>query len=136
MYLVDTDILSLLRRPQRHPHIAEWVAAQRESDLYLSVITVAEVERGIASVRSRDPAFAESLAGWLDRILQVHASRILPASLPVARRLGRLVARLGHSDFDLIIAATALEHGLTVVTRNVRHFLPTGAEVLDPGAPA
>lgn len=136
MYLVDTDILSLLGRPERHRQVAEWVAGQRESDLYLSVITIAEVERGIASLRSRDPMFAESLAGWLDHILQVHASRILPANLPVARRLGRLVARLGHSDFDLIIAATALEHRLTVVTRNVRHFLATGVKVVDPGAEA
>ena len=134
MYLMDTDVLSALHRVERHPQVARWVAAQRESDLYLTVITIGEVERGIASVRSRDPAFSDRLARWLDRVLRVHARRLLPVDLPVARRWGRLCARLGRNDTDLMIAATALEHGLTVVTRNVRHFKPTGVPVLDPSA--
>ena len=133
MYLMDTDVLSALQRVERHPRIARWVAEQRESDLYLTVITIGEVERGIALVRSGDPAFAGRLARWLDQVLRVHARRILPVDLPVARRWGRLCARLGRKDTDdLMIAATALEHGLTVVTRNVRHFKPTGVRVLDP----
>ena len=134
MYLIDTDILSALRRPERSPRIAEWVAGQRESALYLTVITIGEVERGIASVRSRQPAFSEALASWLEQVLWVHAGRILPVDVAVVRRWGRLCARLGRKDTDLIIAATALEHGLTLVTRNVRHFLPTGVRVQDPGA--
>ena len=134
MYLMDTDVLSALHRVERHPRVARWVAAQRESDLYLTVITIGEVERGIASVRSRDPAFADRLARWLDRVLRVHARRLLSVDVPVARRWGRLCAELGRKDTDLVIAATALEHGLTVVTRNVRHFEPTGVPVLDPSS--
>ena len=134
MYLVDTDVLSALQRAERHPHVARWLGAQRESDLYLTVLTIGEVERGIASVRPRDPEFADRVTRWLDRVLRVHGRRILPVDLPVARRWGRLCARLGRRDTDLLIAATALEHGLTVVTRNVRHFRPTGVPVLDPSS--
>ena len=134
MYLVDTDILSALRKQKRDPRIARWMSAQRTTDLYLSVVTVGEIERGITAQLDRDPAFAERLGTWLDGVLRVYADRILPIDLPVARRWGRLSQSLGHGGADLLIAATALEHGLTVVTRNVRHFEPTGAGVLDPVA--
>ncbi len=134
MYLIDTDILSALRKRQRDPRIADWMSAQRTADLYLSVVTVGEIERGITAQLDRDPAFAERLGTWLDDVLRVYADRILPIDLPVARRWGRLSQSLGHNSADLLIAATALEHGLTVVTRNVRHFEPTGAPVLDPVA--
>ena len=80
----------------------------------------------------RNPAFAEELGRWLDRVLGWYGDRILPVTLPVARRWGRLSATLGHGGADLLIAATALEHGLMVVTRNARHFEPTGVQVLNP----
>ena len=135
MYLIDTDILSALRRQRRNPRIVGWVSAQRSADVYLSVVTVGEIERGIAAQRGRDPEFADRLAVWLDDVLRVYSDRILPIDLAVARRWGRLSRDLGHGSADLLIAATALEHGLTVVTRNVRHFAPTGVPVLDPAAP-
>ena len=72
------------------------------------------------------------MAAWLDDLLTVYAERILPIDLAVARRWGILSGSLGHDNSDLFIAATALEHGLTVVTRNVRHFEPTGVPVLNP----
>ncbi|MDE2802319.1 MAG: type II toxin-antitoxin system VapC family toxin [Chloroflexota bacterium] len=132
MYLLDTNVLSALRRPDRNPAPAAWLQAQRDSDIFLSVVTIAEVERGIALQRPSNPDFARDLALWAERILSWFADRILPVDAATARRWGVLSASLGNQDIDLLIAATALEHGLTVVTRNVRHFTPTGVAVLDP----
>ncbi len=134
MYLIDTDILSALRKPDRNPRTVGWISAQRAADLYLSVVTVGEIERGIARQRNRDPECAAGLGAWLDNLLRLYAERILPVDTTVARRWGRLTREHGHGSADLLIAATALEHGLTVVTRNARHFVPTGVPVLDPSA--
>ena len=132
MFLVDTDVLSALRRRERNPTTVRWVESQRTTDLYLSVVTVGEIERGIARRQRQDQSFARELATWLDRVLAWYNDRILPVDAATARRWGRLSATLGHDGADLLIAATALEHGLTVVTRNVRHFGPTGVPTLSP----
>ena len=134
MYLLDTDVLSDLRRSERNPSVARWVEQRRSSDLYISVVTVGEIERGIAQRQRHDPPFAQDLALWLDRVLAWYSDRILQVDAATARRWGQLSATIGHEGVDLIIAATALEHGLTVVTRNVRHFEPTGVPVVDPAA--
>ena len=134
MFLLDTDVLSALRKRKRHPEIAQWVEQQRSADLYLSVVSVGEVERGIERQQRRDPVHAQALAAWLDRVLMLYGERILAVDLPAARRWGRLSGFLGHEGADLLIAATALEHGLTVVSRNVRHFDPTGVPVFDPSS--
>lgn len=132
MFLLDTDVLSAHRRPARTPAIANWLSSRRTVDLHLSVISIGEIERGIARQRARDAAFAKALASWLDRVLRLYGDRILGIDAPTARRWGQLSASIGHQGADLLIAATALEHGLTVVTRNVRHYQPTGVSVLDP----
>ena len=132
MFLLDMDVLSALRRRERSPAVARWLERQRTSALHLSVVTVGEIERGIARHRKRDTDFALELAGWLDRILTWYGDRVLPVDTATARRWGQLSADIGHDGPDLLIAATALEHGLTVVTRNTRHFEPTGAPVLNP----
>ena len=132
MFLLDTDVLSALRRRERHPGAVRWVETQRTADLYISVVTVGEIERGITQQQPRDPSFAGELALWLDRVLAWYSDRILIVDAATARRWGRLSATLGHDGADLLIAATALEHGLTVVTRNVRHFEPTGVPTLNP----
>ena len=132
MFLLDTDVLSALRRRERNLDIVRWVEKQRTADLYLSVVTVGEIERGIAQQDRRDPSFARELALWLDRLLDWYGERVLPVDSATARRWGRLSATLGHEGADLLIAATALEHGLTVVTRNIRHFEPTGVPVVGP----
>lgn len=131
MYLLDTDVLSALRRRERNPTIVRWIESQRVADLYISVITVGEIERGIAQQQRRNLVFARDLSVWLDRMLDWYGDRILPVDTATARRWGQLSAALGHESADLLIAATALEHGLTVVTRNVRHFEPTGVLVVD-----
>lgn len=135
MFLIDTDVLSALRRRERSPAIVQWLSDQRPTDLYLSVVSIGEIERGIVRQQRRDPAFAHVLAIWLDSVLTLYGERILSVNLSTARRWGRLSGLLGHESADLLIAATALEHGLTVVTRNVRHFEATGVPVLDPSGP-
>ncbi len=132
MYLIDTVVLSELRRRQRDAGVVAWMARQHQEDCYLSVVSLGEIERGIARKRASDPRFAEDLAAWLDRLLRLHGQRLLPVDLAIARRWGRLSAALGQDSADLVIAATALEHGLTVVTRNLRHFTPTGVATLNP----
>ena len=134
MYLIDTDVLAARRRPHRNPEIVAWVSAQRAADLYLSVVTVGEIERGIARERQRNPGFADQLGAWLDNLVRLYGDRILPVDSSVARRWGHLTGEHGHGSPDLLIAATALEHGLTVVTRDVRQFEPAGVAVLDPSA--
>lgn len=132
MFLIDTMVLSELRRRQRDPGVAAWIGSQRQEDCFLSVVSIGEIERGIARRRVADPAFARQLADWLDQLLRLHGDRLLPVDLGTARRWGQLSAQLGHDGADLLIAATALEHGLTVVTRNLRHFTPTGVPTLNP----
>jgi predicted nucleic acid-binding protein len=95
-------------------------------------VTIGEIERGIERPRQLDPQFAASLAAWLDVVLRTYEGRILPVDIAVARRWGRLSQQIGNRGLDLAIAATALEHGLTVVTRNVSDFERTGVSVLDP----
>ena len=132
MYLIDTDILSALRKRERHPEIVKWISTQRTSDLHVSVVSIGEIERGIVRQQIRNPEFANTLAIWLDQVVRLYGGRILGVDLPTARRWGQLSAALNHASADLLIAASALEHGLTVVTRNLRHFRPTGVPVIDP----
>jgi predicted nucleic acid-binding protein len=135
MFLIDTDVLSALRKRKRNQEVVEWMAAQRTVDLYLSVVSIGEIERGIAGQQRRNPAFSRVLAVWLESVITLYGDRILNVSLSTARRWGRLSHATGHKNADLLIAATALEHGLTVVTGNVRDFEPTGVPVIDPSAP-
>jgi toxin FitB len=93
---------------------------------------LAKIERGVLRQQAKNPVFAEALGAWLARTVETYGDRILSVDTRVARRWGRLSARIGHGGADLLIAATALEHRLTVVTRNVRHFLPTGVPVENP----
>ncbi|MDE2824276.1 MAG: type II toxin-antitoxin system VapC family toxin [Chloroflexota bacterium] len=132
MFLLDTDVVSLLRRPDRHPAPAMWLQGQRPTDVFISVVTLAEMERGLAQQRRRDPEFARDLETWMERTTDSFADRIIGVDPAAARLWGRMSGDIGHFNVDLLIAATALVHGLTVVTRNVRHFEPTGVRVVNP----
>ena len=132
MYLLDTDVISELRRRRRNRNVVAWISNVSAADLFLSVVTIGEIELGIARQRVRNPSFAKDLADWLEVTLRAYEERILPLTVGIARRWGRLAAQLGNKQLNLAIAATALEHGLTVVTRNVSDFEPTGVTVLDP----
>jgi len=132
MYLVDTVVLSELRKTRRNAALIAWFERQRTADLFISVISIGEIERGIARQRGSNPDFAAALASWLDKLLSIYGDRILGFDLEAARRWGSLSAALGNEGADLMIAATALQHGLTVVTRNIREFEAAGVPVLDP----
>lgn len=132
MYLLDTVVLSELRKRDHHPGVVRWLRGKPADAIFLSAVTIGEIERGIIRQRAKDPAFAEALESWLTRTILIYRDRILPVDTNVARRWGQLSARIGNDGADLLIAATALEHDLTVVTRNARHFEPTGVGVVDP----
>jgi toxin FitB len=134
MILLDTVVLSELRKSRPSPKVLTWLQNQQPDQLFISVVSLGEIERGIVMARKTDAAFAQSLSVWLEDLVLLYSDRILPVSAPIARRWGRLSADLGHDAADLLIAATALEHGLTVATRNVRPFKPSGVEVLNPFA--
>ena len=135
IYLLDTNVISAVRRPDRAPMVATWLRAQPEESLFLSVVTIGEIERGIARQEPRDPGFAADLRDWLDRTTRLFSDRILPFAAEDARIWGRLSARIGHGGADLMIAATALARGATVVTGNVSDFEPSGVALLDPFRP-
>ena len=130
MYLLDTVVISELNKRRRNAGVMQWFERQRPADLFISVISVGEIERGIARQRSSNPEFAAALAAWLDRVLMLYQEQILPFDLKAARRWGMLSAALGNESADLMIAATALEQGLTLVTRNVSDFERTGVSVV------
>ena len=131
MFLLDTDVLSELRRRRRDRNVVAWIGDVTAADLFLSAVTIGEIELGIARQQELNPGFAQELTEWLDVTLRAYGERILPL-VGIARRWGRLAAQLGNKQLDLAIAATALEHGLTVVTRNVSDFEPTGVPILNP----
>ena len=130
MILLDTVVVSELRKARPNPRVIAWMRGLRETDVFVSVVTVGEIERGIHKVR--DAPFALALTRWLEELLRFYGDRILPVTPDIARRWGRLSADIGHEGADLLLAATAAAHGLTVATRNVRHFASTGVRVFDP----
>ncbi len=132
MYLLDTNVLSAVRRPDRAPQVAAWLRGKPEAALYLSVITLGEIERGIAQQQARNPGFAADRRQWLDRTLLIFADRLLEFGAEDARIWGRLSQQIGHSGADLMIAATALRHGATVVTGNTADFAASGVALENP----
>jgi toxin FitB len=132
MYLLDTMVLSELRKSRRDPSLLGWLQHVRPTDVCLSIVTIGRWRKGMAKQQRRNPAFAKRLADWLDGVLRHYATRILAIDLSIPRRWGRLADGHGHAGADLFIAATAIEHGLAVVTRNVRHFEGTAVPLVDP----
>ena len=134
MFLLDTNVISAVRRPDRAAEVAAWLRARDEDTLFLSVVTLGEIERGILLQERRDPGFAAELRAWADRTATLFSDRILPFGIEDARIWGRLSAQIGHGGADLMIAASALARGATVVTRNVADFAPTGVAIENPFA--
>lgn len=132
MYILDTNVISAVRRPDRAPRVEAWLSGKAEQDLFLSVITIGEIERGIYQQESRDPEFAHDLRAWLDRTVLLFSDRLLPFGVEDARIWGRLSMEIGHVGADLMIAATALHNGGIVVTGNVSDFAPTGVVLENP----
>ena len=132
-FLVDTVALSALFDSSRQPAVAAWLTA-RAPHLYTSILSFGEIERGIAKELVNDPPFGLRLSRWSSEAQQAWAARTLPMGIPEALQWGKLSQRLRRKDPDLMIAATALVHDLTVVTRNVAQFERTGVRVINPWA--
>ena len=133
MYLIDTMVLSEFGKRHPNPLIVDWFASVEGSRNYISVISLGEIAAGLAN-SALDANAAERLRSWEADLAREFAERTLPITTSIAVRWGRLRALLGRKDMDVLIAATALEHDLTVVTRNARHFEPAGVRLLNPYA--
>lgn len=132
MWLLDTMVISELRKRTPDPNVVAWLSSAQEKSLFLSVVTISEIQRGIALQRSKDASFSERLQQWLDELLRNYSDRVLPVTTEIACRWGELTARVGHDGADVVIAATALQHGLFVVTRNERHYNSFSVPIINP----
>lgn len=131
-YLLDTCIISELRRATCNSGVAAWVSSVEPDEAYLSVITLGEIRRGIELHRGKDTRAAGALERWLLGLETHYAERVLPITAAVADRWGRLSLNQPLPVADGLIAATGLEHKLTVVTRNVADFQRSGVNTLNP----
>ena len=132
-YLIDTNIISELRKGSRcDPNVARWYATVEDDDLYLSVLVIGEIRRGIERARAKHPEKAESLERWLAELLLAFEGFILPIDQPVVQAWGFMTAGRSMPAIDTLQAATAKVRGLTFVTRNTVDVRDTGAELFDP----
>jgi predicted nucleic acid-binding protein len=136
MYVLDTNVVSELRKVRfgrSDPRVAKWADSVEAVSLYVSAITILELEIGILQMERRDPSQGVMLRAWMDNhVLPEFTERVLPVDTAVAQRCARLHVPDRHAERDALIAATALVHGMTIVTRNLADFQPTGVPVLNP----
>ena len=132
MILLDTVVLSELREAKPNAGVVSFIEAQAADALFLSVLTIGEIEAGIEKQRATAPEFAHELNHWLMLLELQFVHCILPVTPAIAKLWGRLCVQTSNKGVDNLIAATALCHNLTVVTRNVKDFEPTGVRVLNP----
>ena len=131
-YLLDTCLISELRRPACNPGVAAWMSSIEPDEAFLSVITLGEIRRGIELHRPKNAKAASTLERWLLGLESHYAEKVLPITPAVADRWGRLSPQRPLPVPDGLIAATALEHRLTVVTRNIADFQRSGVNTLNP----
>lgn len=132
-YLLDTNVASEARKgPRTDPNVQAWLESANDGELYLSVLALGEIRKGIEQARSRDPIKARALERWIAKLETIFADRILPVTAEIAERWGRLGAVRPIAAIDGLLAATALVHELVFVTRNVSDVAHTGVDVLNP----
>ncbi len=133
-YLLDTNVVSELRKPRPHGGVVAWLESIDDTQLYLSAVTLGEIQAGIELTREQDPEKAKAIEAWLE--LVAGAYNVLPMDAATFRAWARLMHRKSDTLYeDAMIAATAKVHGLTVATRNVSDFNALGTEVFNPFAP-
>jgi predicted nucleic acid-binding protein len=131
MYLLDTNVVSELRRPRPHGGVLAWLQSVDDRDLHLSAVTLGEIQAGIEITREQDPRKAEEIEAWANEVAATW--NVLPMDAAAFRAWAKLMHRRSDTVIeDAMIAATARMHGLRVVSRNVRHFAGFGVEVLNP----
>ena len=133
-YLLDTNVISEIRKGEAaNESVLDWYRSTKDEDLYLSVMVVGEIQKGIEQLRRRNAGFAAEIESWLDRVRTNYGHRVLPVDVEVAAEWGRMSALDSPPPVvDGIIAATAKVRGLTVVSRNTRDIERTGVDCLDP----
>ncbi len=132
-YLLDTNVISELRKGERcHPSVARWYSSLDPEEVFLSVLTLGELRKGVELIRRRDRGAAERLDAWLVLLAFEQAERILPVDLVIAERWGRLNVPDPLPVVDGLLAATALVHDLTLATRNVSDVDRTGVQWVNP----
>jgi toxin FitB len=133
IFLIDTNVLSEVRKRARcHPGVAAWYASVAVADLYLSVLVLGEIRRGIERLRPRDARQASGLQSWLDTVNSGFGNRILPIDRAVADEWGRLSAMRTVPIADALLAATAIVHGMVLATRNESDMAGLGVPVMNP----
>ena len=131
MYLLDTNVVSELRKPKPHGAVLAWLRAADDAQLHLSAVTIGEIQAGIELTREQDPAKAAEIEAWLE--LVTAAYNVIPMDALTFRTWARLMHRKSDTVYeDAMIAATAAVHGFTVVTRNVADFKAFGVPLLNP----
>ena len=133
MFLLDTNVISELRKPQADPAVVAWARGMAAYKLYISAITLLEIETGILRLERRDSSQAAILRTWLEgHVIPAFAGRVLSIDSQVARRCARLHVPDRSNECDALIAATALVHDMTIVTRNAKNFTFDGIAVINP----
>lgn len=134
-YLLDTNVISELRKGERaDSNVTAWFANLSDEEIFLSVLTIGEIRRGIESVRRRDPKSAAALDRWLALLSEAHGDRVLPVDREITEEWGRMNVPDPLPVVDGLLAATARILGLTLVTRDITDVKGTGVELLDPFA--
>jgi toxin FitB len=131
-YLLDTNVVSEVRKPTGDPHVRAWIESVPETSIYLSVLVIGEIRRGAERLRRRDPAQAAVFDLWIGTLRSTFADRTLPITPEIAEAWGRLNAPDPLPAIDGLLAATALVHGLTLVTRNTSDVARTGVQLFNP----
>ena len=135
-YLIDTNIISEVRKGDHcNPNVAAWYASIDDGDIYLSVLVLGEIRKGIERARPNDPVQARALEKWLSTVKESFADRVIPVDQVVADEWGRMSSKRSVPSVDALLAATAKVHRMTLATRNISDVGDLGADILNPFEP-